>query len=75
MAQPHPHHYPDGSHCFGLWVDSRYPALLKRYHAGTQGKAVGALRFGAVYPRDRSMPYLTRVWRTSINWLDPTASA
>src|SRR4029077_17850319 len=50
-----------------FWVDSRYPALLKRYHAGTQVKAVGALTFGTVYPVDRSMPYLKRVWRTSIN--------
>jgi hypothetical protein len=33
-----------------FWVDSRYPALLKRYHAGTQVKAFGALTFGAVYP-------------------------
>ena len=53
-----------------FWVDSRYPALLKRYHAGTQVKAVGALTFGTVYPVDRSMPYFKRVWRTSINWLD-----
>src|ERR1700693_3146546 len=53
-----------------FWVDSRYPALMKRYHAGTQIKAVGALTFGAVYPVEASMPYLTRVWRTTINWLD-----
>ena len=53
-----------------FWVDSRYPALMKRYNAGTQVKAVGALTFGAVYPVDRSMPYLTRVWRTTVNWLD-----
>jgi len=53
-----------------FWVDSRYPALLKRYHAGTQVKAAGALTFGAVYPVDRSMPLATRVWRTTINWLD-----
>jgi uncharacterized membrane protein YraQ (UPF0718 family) len=53
-----------------FWVDSRYPALLKRYHAGTQIKATGALTFGTVYPVDRSMPYLDRVWRTTVNWLD-----
>jgi uncharacterized membrane protein YraQ (UPF0718 family) len=53
-----------------FWVDSRYPALLKRYHAGTHVKAAGALTFGAVYPVDRSMPLTTRVWRTTINWLD-----
>jgi uncharacterized membrane protein YraQ (UPF0718 family) len=53
-----------------FWVDSRYPALLKRYHAGSQVKAVGALTFGAVYSVDRNMTLATRVWRTTINWLD-----
>jgi uncharacterized membrane protein YraQ (UPF0718 family) len=53
-----------------FWVDSRYPALLKRYHAGTQLKATGALTFGAVYQVDRSMPLAARVWRTTVNWLD-----
>lgn len=53
-----------------FWVDSRYPALMKRYHAGVQVKAAGALTFGTVYPVDRSMPYMVRVWRTTINWLD-----
>jgi hypothetical protein len=53
-----------------FWVDSRYPALLKRYHAGTQVKAAGALRFGVVYPVDRTLPLATRVWRTTVNWLD-----
>ena len=53
-----------------FWVESRYPALLKRYHAGTQLKATGALTFGAVYQVDRSMPLSTRVWRTTVNWLD-----
>jgi uncharacterized membrane protein YraQ (UPF0718 family) len=53
-----------------FWVDSRYPALLKRYHAGTQVKAAGALTFGAVYQVDRTMPLFTRVWRTTVNWLD-----
>src|SRR6266446_2537704 len=53
-----------------FWVDSRYPALLKRYNAGTQVKAAGALTFGTVYQVDRSMPLSTRVWRTTVNWLD-----
>jgi uncharacterized membrane protein YraQ (UPF0718 family) len=53
-----------------FWVDSRYPALLKRYHAGTQVKAAGALTFGTVYQVDRAMPLSTRVWRTTVNWLD-----
>jgi len=53
-----------------FWVDSRYPALLKRYHAGTQIKATGALTFGAVYAVDHSMTLAARVWRTTVNWLD-----
>jgi uncharacterized membrane protein YraQ (UPF0718 family) len=53
-----------------FWVDSRYPALLKRYHAGTQVKAAGALTFGAVYQVECTMPLSTRVWRTTVNWLD-----
>jgi hypothetical protein len=54
-----------------FWVDSRYPALMKRYHAGTQVKAAGALTFGSVYQVDRAtMPLRTRVWRTTVNWLD-----
>src|SRR5215470_7667350 len=53
-----------------FWVNSRYPALMKRYHAGTQVKAAGALTFGAVYQLDRTMPLRVRVWRTTVNWLD-----
>lgn len=53
-----------------FWVDSRYPALLKRYHAGTQLKPSGSLTFGMVFPVDRTMPLGTRVWRTTVNWLD-----
>lgn len=53
-----------------FWVDSRYPALMKRYHAGTQVQATGSLTFGQVYNVDRSLPLTTRVWRTTVNWLD-----
>jgi uncharacterized membrane protein YraQ (UPF0718 family) len=53
-----------------FWVDSRYPALFKRYHAGTQVKASGALTFGTAYAVDRTMSFSTRVWRTTVNWLD-----
>ena len=53
-----------------FWGDSRYPALMKRFHAGTQVKAAGELTFGTVYAVDRSMPLGTRVWRTTVNWLD-----
>jgi hypothetical protein len=30
----------------------------------------GALTFGTVYAVDRSVPLPTRVWRTTVNWLD-----
>ena len=53
-----------------FWADSRYPALMKRYHAGTQIKATGALTFGTVYRVDPWMSYLDRVWRTTVNWPD-----
>ncbi len=53
-----------------FWGDSRYPALLKKYHSGTQIKASGELTFGGVYKVDRTMPLATRVWRTTVNWLD-----
>src|SRR5258708_23415775 len=53
-----------------FWVDSRYPALMKRYHAGTGVTAKGALTFGSVYSVDRTMPLRVRVWRTTMNWLD-----
>lgn len=58
--------------CIGgiFWVDSRYPSLLKKYHAGTHVKAVGAITFDAIYKVDRSMPLAQRVWRTSVNWLN-----
>lgn len=53
-----------------FWGSSRYPALLKKYHSGTQIKASGELTFGGVYKVDRTMPLPTRVWRTTVNWLD-----
>jgi uncharacterized membrane protein YraQ (UPF0718 family) len=53
-----------------FWVDSRYPALVKRYDAGTRISAKGSLTFGLVYTVDRSMPLANRVWRTTVNWLD-----
>jgi hypothetical protein len=53
-----------------FWADSRYPALLKRYHAGKQIKAAGTLTFGQPYLVDGTMPLVTRVWRTTLNWLD-----
>jgi hypothetical protein len=53
-----------------FWVDSRYPSLLKKYHAGAQIKVAGTLSFDKVYAVDRTMPLATRVWKTSVNWLN-----
>ncbi len=53
-----------------FWAGSRYPALLKKFNAGTHVKVAGAITFDALYPVDRSMPLAQRVWRTSLNWLN-----
>jgi cytochrome c biogenesis protein CcdA len=53
-----------------FWIDSRYPALMKRYNAGTHLKASGSLTFGTVYQIMPDQPLRVRVWRTTINWLD-----
>src|SRR6202030_3003887 len=52
-----------------FWTVSRYPALYKKYSAGTHVTATGAITFGAVLPVTPGMPLGQRVWRTSINWL------
>jgi uncharacterized membrane protein YraQ (UPF0718 family) len=53
-----------------FWMDSRYPSLLKKYHAGTQIKVAGTLSFDKIYAVDRTMPLATRVWKTGVNWLN-----
>jgi uncharacterized membrane protein YraQ (UPF0718 family) len=52
-----------------FWVDSRYPALLKKLHAGKSVKVTAAITFDAVLPVNPSMPLPTRIVRTSANWL------
>src|SRR5271155_3757707 len=52
-----------------FWIDSRSPALLRKYHSGAHVKASGAITFDALYPVDKTMPLTQRVWRTSLNWL------
>lgn len=52
-----------------FWVDSRYPALLKKLHAGKSVKVTAAITFDAVLPVNPSMPLTTRIVRTSGNWL------
>jgi uncharacterized membrane protein YraQ (UPF0718 family) len=53
-----------------FWIDSRYPALNKKYHQGTHVKVVGAITFDALYPTTPAMPLSQRVYRTTLNWLN-----
>lgn len=52
-----------------FWTVSRYPALYKKYSAGTHVSATGAITFRTVLPVTAGMPLGQRVLRTSINWL------
>jgi uncharacterized membrane protein YraQ (UPF0718 family) len=52
-----------------FWSQQRYPALLKKLHAGTGVKVAGAISFDALLKVTPEMPAPTRVMRTSVNWL------
>lgn len=52
-----------------FWVDSRYPSLLKKMHAGHAIKAAGAISFDALLPVDPQAPAIVRIERTTVNWL------
>ena len=52
-----------------FWGGQRYPALLKKLHAGQSLKVTGAISFDALLPVTPAMPLATRVGRTSVNWL------
>jgi uncharacterized membrane protein YraQ (UPF0718 family) len=52
-----------------FWGEQRYPALLKKLHAGQSLKVNGAISFDALLPVKPSMPLPERVGRTSVNWL------
>jgi uncharacterized membrane protein YraQ (UPF0718 family) len=51
-----------------FWIDSRYPALLKKLHAGKGIHVSGGLSFDALIPVQSSMPFWTRVLYTAIDW-------
>jgi hypothetical protein len=59
VAKPCSCHFADDGDSI-FWVDSRYPALMKRDHAGTEVKASGELTFRVVYQVDRSMSLARR---------------
>ncbi len=52
-----------------FWIDSRYPALVKKLHSGTAIKTSGVLSFDAKMPVTASMPLATRIEHTTVNWM------
>ncbi len=52
-----------------FWSQQRYPALLKKMHAGTAIKVAGPISFDTLLKVTPAMPAPTRVLRTSVNWL------
>ncbi len=52
-----------------FWSQQRYPALLKKLHAGTGVTVNGAISFDALLKVTPAMPPMDRVFRTSVNWL------
>lgn len=52
-----------------FWSLQRYPALLKKLHAGNNVKVSGLISFDALLKTDPQMPVAERIGRTSVNWL------
>lgn len=52
-----------------FWSQQRYPALLKKLHAGSGVQVKGAISFDALYKVTPEMPLPARVVRTGANWL------
>lgn len=52
-----------------FWSQQRYPALLKKLHAGSGVKVAGTISFDALLKVTPEMPVMERVERTSVNWL------
>jgi uncharacterized membrane protein YraQ (UPF0718 family) len=52
-----------------FWIDSRYPALLKRLHSATSVKVKGRLTFDTVLPENPQAPLVSRAGATFVNWL------
>jgi len=51
-----------------FWVDSRYPALVKKLHAGRAIHISGKLSFDELIPVTAQMPLLTRAGYTAVDW-------
>ncbi len=54
---------------FIFWTQQRYPALLKKLHAGQAVQVKGAISFDALLPVKPQMPAIERISRTSVNWI------
>jgi uncharacterized membrane protein YraQ (UPF0718 family) len=52
-----------------FWSQQRYPALLKKLHAGTAVKVAGPISFDELLKVTPEMPTSTRMMRTSVNWI------
>ena len=52
-----------------FWIDSRYPALLKKLHRGKGIQTTGALSFDALMPVTPAMSLITRIGHTTVNWM------
>lgn len=52
-----------------FWIDSRYPALLKKLHSGKGISVKGALSFDALMPVTPAMSLMTRIGHTTVNWM------
>lgn len=52
-----------------FWGEQRYPALLKKLHAGQSLHVAGAISFDALMKVTPQMPLPERVGRTAVNWL------
>jgi len=59
--------------CAGIalyfWTQSRYPALIKKYHSGNAIKVAGPISFDALMPVTSDMPLRARIGRTTVNWM------
>ncbi len=51
-----------------FWIDSRYPALLKKWHMGKAIHVSAGLSFDALLPVAPQMPLATRVAYTAVDW-------
>ena len=52
-----------------FWSAQRYPALMKKLHAGNSLSIKGAISFDALLKVSEDMPAPERIFRTATNWI------